>query len=170
MAGSNIFSINWPMNTFSVAFVVSSGDISGGTNVVFRHAMHLAETGVQVAIVSNPALTRKAVSWHPVSAVFSHPKLRWLDFFDASAMKFDVAIATFWITCFDLWKVNSANYVFFVQSIEFAFLSRVRPAAAQRNRRHVRSALGVHHRGEMDRTLPSAASPAGRCGGSKRHR
>jgi len=121
MAGSNTFSINWPMNTFSVAFVVSSGDISGGTNVIFRHAMHLAETGVQVAIVSNPALTRKAVSWHPVSAVFSHPKLRWLDFFDASAMKFDVAIATFWITCFDLWKVNAANYVFFVQSIESRF-------------------------------------------------
>ena len=121
MAGSNTFWINWPMNTFSVAFVVSSGDISGGINVVFRHAMHLAETGVQVAIVSNPALTRKAVSWHPVSAVFSHPKLQWLDFFAASTMKFDVAIATFWITCFDLWKVNSANYVFFVQSIESRF-------------------------------------------------
>ncbi|MBV8591466.1 MAG: glycosyltransferase family 4 protein [Acetobacteraceae bacterium] len=121
MAGSNTFWINWPMNAFSVAFVVSSGDISGGTNVVFRHAMQLAETGVQVAIVSNPALTRKAVSWHPVSAVFSHPKLQWLDFFDASTMKFDVAIATFWITCFDLWKVNAANYVFFVQSIESRF-------------------------------------------------
>jgi glycosyltransferase involved in cell wall biosynthesis len=109
------------MNAFSVAFVVSSGDISGGTNVVFRHAMQLAETGVQVAIVSDPAVTRKAVSWHPVSAVFNHPKLQWLDFFDASTMKFDVAIATFWITCFDLWKVNAANYVFFVQSIESRF-------------------------------------------------
>jgi O-antigen biosynthesis protein len=121
MAGSNTFWINWPMNAFSVAFVVSSGDISGGTNVVFRHAMQLAETGVQVAIVSNPTLTRKAVSWHPVSAVFTHPKLQWLDFFDASTMKFDVAIATFWISCFDLWKVNAANYVFFVQSIESRF-------------------------------------------------
>jgi O-antigen biosynthesis protein len=109
------------MNTFSVAFVVSSSDISGGTNVVFRHAMHLAETGVQVAIISKAALTRKAVSWHPISAAFGHPKLQWLDFFDASAMKFDVAIATFWITCFDLWKVNAANYVFFVQSIESRF-------------------------------------------------
>ena len=121
MAGSNTFWINWPMNAFSVAFVVSSGDISGGANVVFRHAMQLAETGVQVAIVSNPALTRNAVSWHPVSAVFSHPKLQWLDFFDASAVKFDVAIATFWTTCFDLWKVNAANYIFFVQSIESRF-------------------------------------------------
>jgi glycosyltransferase involved in cell wall biosynthesis len=124
------------MNTFSVAFVVSSGDISGGTNVVFRHAMHLAKTGVQVAIVSNPALTRKAVSWHPISAVFSHPKLQWLDFFDASAINFDVAVATFWITCFDLWKVNAANYVFFVQSIE----SRFYPAS-DRMRRNLIDAM-----------------------------
>jgi glycosyltransferase involved in cell wall biosynthesis len=121
MAGSNNFSINWPMNAFSVAFVVSSGDISGGTNVVFRHAMHLAETGVQVTIVSNPALTKKAVSWHPISAAFSHPKLQWLDFFDVSGIKFDVAIATFWTTFFDLWKINAADYLFFVQSIESRF-------------------------------------------------
>jgi glycosyltransferase involved in cell wall biosynthesis len=121
MAGSNTFSINWLMKTSSVAFVVSSGDISGGTNVVFRYAMHLAEAGVQVTIVSNPALTKEAVSWHPISTIFRHPKLQWLHFFDASTIKFDVAIATFWITFFDLWKINAANYIFFVQSIESRF-------------------------------------------------
>ena len=109
------------MSTPRIAFVLSSGEISGGANVIFCHAMQLAEQGAVVALISNTLLTREAISWHPISTIYEHPNLKWRDFFDASAINFDIAIATFWSTYFDLWKVKATNYAYFVQSIESRF-------------------------------------------------
>jgi glycosyltransferase involved in cell wall biosynthesis len=109
------------MNTPSIAFVLSSGEISGGTNVILRHAMQLADDGAMIGLISDKALTKEAVSWHPIAEVYKHPNLRWLDFFDTSGIDFDMAIATFWSTYFNLWKIPAANYGYFVQSIESRF-------------------------------------------------
>src|ERR1700693_2792894 len=118
---SNISSTNWPMSASSIAFIIATGDISGGINVIFCHAMRLVENGATVALISKTALTKKAVYWHSISEIYEHPNLKWFDFFDASAIKFDVVMATSWITYFDLWKVDAANYAYFVQSIESRF-------------------------------------------------
>ena len=50
-----------------------------------------------------------------------HPNLLWLDHNEALSHRFDLAIATWWRTFFDLWKVQADRYAYFVQSIESLF-------------------------------------------------
>jgi hypothetical protein len=49
------------------------------------------------------------------------PNLLWLDHNEVSSHRFDLAIATWWRTFFDLWKVQADRYAYFVQSIESRF-------------------------------------------------
>jgi glycosyltransferase involved in cell wall biosynthesis len=117
-----------------VAFVCPAADISGGVNVIFRHVMGLLEAGVQVAIVSKFNIETEQLSWHPIRAVVDHPNLLWLDFNTVSGHRFDIAIATWWRSFFDLWKIESDAYLYFVQSIESRFYplsERVLRAAAE---------------------------------------
>jgi hypothetical protein len=104
-----------------IAFICPEPGISGGINVIFRHAMELAELGVQVAIVCKTKITPAHLSWHPIGAMADHRNLLWLDYFNVADHHFDVAIATFWRTFFDLWKVKADAYVYFVQSVESRF-------------------------------------------------
>ena len=49
------------------------------------------------------------------------PNLLWIDHNEVSSHRFDLAIATWWRTFFDLWKVQADRYAYFVQSIESRF-------------------------------------------------
>jgi O-antigen biosynthesis protein len=104
-----------------VAFVCSEPWISGGFNVIFRHAMELARGGITVAIVCKTPVTAEHVGWHPIAEMADHPNLLWLDHNEALSHRFDLAIATWWRTFFDLWKVQADRYAYFVQSIESRF-------------------------------------------------
>jgi glycosyltransferase involved in cell wall biosynthesis len=106
-----------------IAFVCSEPCISGGFNVIFRHAMELARDGITVAIVCKTPVTAAHVGWHPIAEMADHPNLLWLDHNEALSHRFDLAIATWWRTFFDLWKVQADRYAYFVQSIESRFYS-----------------------------------------------
>jgi hypothetical protein len=104
-----------------IAFICPEPCISGGFNVIFRHAMGLASGGITVAIVCKTPITEAHLSWHAIAEMADHPNLLWLNHDDASSHRFDLAIATWWGTFFDLWKVQADRYAYFVQSIESRF-------------------------------------------------
>ena len=95
--------------------------ISGGVNVVFRQAMELAGREITTAIVCNAPVTRASVLWHPIAEMMEDPHLLWLDYHQAAEHCFDLAIATWWRTFFDLWKIKANRYAYFVQSIKSRF-------------------------------------------------
>lgn len=107
-----------------VAFLIDSGELSGGTNVIFRHALHAIEQGWRVTFVSPRRIERSEVQWHAIGKHYDHPNLQWLDFIGVIERHFDIAIATWWRTCYSLWKVSAERYVYFVQSIESRFYKR----------------------------------------------
>ena len=104
-----------------IAFLIMDPGISGGVNVVFRQAMELAGREITTAIVCNAPVTRASVLWHPIAEMMEDPHLLWLDYHQAAEHCFDLAIATWWRTFFDLWKIKANRYAYFVQSIELRF-------------------------------------------------
>jgi glycosyltransferase involved in cell wall biosynthesis len=104
-----------------VAFLLDGPGVSGGVNVVFRHAMELLRRGATVAIICKAPITRDDLAWHPIAEVFDAPKLLWLDYHQVTEHHFDLVIATWWRTFFDLWKIKADRHAYFVQSIESRF-------------------------------------------------
>jgi glycosyltransferase involved in cell wall biosynthesis len=98
-----------------VVFVIGSPAISGGTNVILQHAAYLAESGVDVTIATtNPDVAHG--NWHPV---LQNVKLRHVD--AVRDEQFDVAIATWWPTIYELPQLQFRHALYFVQSIESRF-------------------------------------------------
>lgn len=99
-----------------VVFLIGSADISGGTYVIFEHAVRAQQAGCEVVIVPMLPMESVAKDWHP--------GLRELEFatFDQIAERdFDVAVATWWPTVYELPKVRFRQAVYFVQSVESRF-------------------------------------------------
>jgi glycosyltransferase involved in cell wall biosynthesis len=91
---------------------MGSADISGGSYVIFEHAIYLQSTGVDVTVV--PLEPIASVSdWHPALK-----QLRFSTLGDIANIRFDLAIATWWKTVYELRNVDAAQYCYFVQSIE----------------------------------------------------
>ena len=104
------------MAGLDVAFLMGSHDISGGSNVIFEHAAGLVARGHRVAIVTAEPVDPSQLAWHA--------RARSLTFLDHAACQgrvFDVAVATWWRTVFDLPRVPARRYAYFVQSIETRF-------------------------------------------------
>lgn len=100
----------------SVCFVIGSADISGGTYVIFQHALWLQEHGIEVTII--PLLPMSAVKrgWHPAL-----DRLEFADMRNLPSKTYDIAIATWWATVFQLPKLRFRHAVYFVQSAEPRF-------------------------------------------------
>jgi len=98
-----------------ICVVVGSADISGGTFVLFQHALHLQEQGHDVTVATMYPLDVVAPDWHPA--------LRALRFclVDEVSGRFDLAVATWWKSVYELHKVDADRYCYFVQSIESRF-------------------------------------------------
>lgn len=99
-----------------IVFLIGSADISGGTYVIFEHAMRAKAAGCEVVVVPMFAMDTVARDWHPA--------LRELEFSDLdniSHRDFDVAVATWWPTVFELPKVRFRHAIYFVQSAESRF-------------------------------------------------
>jgi O-antigen biosynthesis protein len=101
-----------------VCILLGSADISGGTYVIFQHALALAERGVDVTIATLLPLADAASHWHPAMT-----RLRLVAFDELGDEAFDVVIATWWRTVYRLPQVRARQYAYFVQSIESRFAS-----------------------------------------------
>ena len=101
-----------------IIFTLGSPAIGGGTIVIFEHATRMKKEGEDVYIVTDRKISREEYSWHPLAHT-----LKWVTYDEIKKMKFDMAIATWWRTVYDLYKINANKYVYFVQSIESRFYS-----------------------------------------------
>ena len=98
-----------------ICFLLWSPDISGGTNVIFEHAIRLAQTH-SVEIITSDLIKMEQLDWFP-----SAKKLVWRTYEDIKDAEYDICFATWWRTVFLLKKVKAKHYAYFVQSIESKF-------------------------------------------------
>jgi glycosyltransferase involved in cell wall biosynthesis len=98
-----------------VLFLVGSTAISGGTYVILQHALWLADHGwdVHVAAISHH---QGEMAWHPA---LERLDIRSIDEVDGES--FDVAIATWWPTVYELPRVRARHHLYLVQSVEARF-------------------------------------------------
>ena len=99
-----------------IVFLLGSPDISGGTYVIFEHAIRSKRYGHDVSIITNEVVDNKRLDWHPESK-----NLNWYTYDDVDGITFDIVIATWWQTVFSIHRVNAKSYMYFVQSIESRF-------------------------------------------------
>lgn len=109
-----------------ICFLVGSLDISGGTYVILQHALEAHHRGERVVLVPLFAPTAATTDWHPalrelpiatVEEVADHP--------------FDLVVATWWRTVFELHKIKAKRYAYFVQSVEARFYAFDQPKFAE---------------------------------------
>lgn len=105
-----------------IAFLLGSPDISGGTNVIFEHAVRLQQMGHEVTIITEFEVEPERCTWHP-DALF----LNWRTLADSSDILFDYVLATWWQSVLSLARLRSCNFVYFVQSIESRFFPAKNP-------------------------------------------
>ncbi len=99
-----------------IVFLIGSADISGGTYVIFEHALRAQRAGCEVVIVPMFALEGVADAWHPALR-----ELEFATFDEVADRDFDIAIATWWPTVYELPRVRFRHAVYFVQSAESRF-------------------------------------------------
>ena len=108
----------------NIAFLIGSPDISGGSFVIFEHALRLVEYGHKVIMITEISLSKnkKELHWHRRAQT-----LEWLSFdkVEEQQISFDIAIATWWRTFYELHRVKSLQYAYFVQSIESKFYDSI---------------------------------------------
>lgn len=97
-------------------FTLGSPAIGGGTNVIFEHATRMAKEGEDVYIVTDRDIEPEEYSWHTDAHL-----LNWVTYNDIIGIEFDVAIATWWRTVYETYRIKAKHYVYFVQSIESKF-------------------------------------------------
>jgi glycosyltransferase involved in cell wall biosynthesis len=107
-----------------IAFLIGSPDISGGSSVIFEHALRLVAYGHKVTLITEIPLNRdkRELHWHKRAQT-----LEWLSFDQVKErqISFDIVIATWWRTFYELCKVKSLQYAYFVQSIESKFYDSI---------------------------------------------
>lgn len=109
------------LKDLSIAFLVWSLDISGGTNVILEHALYLQKMGARVTLVHYA--TETVSNWHP--ALSALKVQRPSEIVDA---EFDICVATWWRTALQLHDVRARSFVYLVQSIESRFFAQSSPS------------------------------------------
>lgn len=99
-----------------IAFLIQRSSISGGTYVVFQHALHASQSGHDVIIVTLSRQSPHAEVWHPAV-----PLLRFVPIEEAADVDFDIVFGTLWSTMLELHRLRAKRYAYFVQSIESRF-------------------------------------------------
>lgn len=105
-----------PGSPLKICFLVGSADISGGTYVIFQHAIEAVNRGHEVTIATYFPLEGAHPDWHPALS-----QLRIVSIADAGDEEFDFAVATWWRTVYELPAIRAASYAYFVQSAEPRF-------------------------------------------------
>ncbi len=99
-----------------ICFLVGSLDISGGTYVILQHALEAHLRGERVVLVPMFAPTAATTDWH--QAIRELP-IATID--EVADQHFDLVVATWWRTAYELHRVRAKRYVYFVQSAEPRF-------------------------------------------------
>jgi glycosyltransferase involved in cell wall biosynthesis len=102
--------------TTRIVFLIGSADISGGSYVIFEHALHAKRAGCDVTVVPLFDMADVAPNWHPALQELEFASLEQI-----ASRDFDVAIATWWPTVFELPRVRFRHAIYFVQSAESRF-------------------------------------------------
>ncbi len=93
----------------SVCFILGELGPSGGAGAVVRHARGLAEDhGWDVSLAL----------WPGASAAVAPPGVRIVTTDDARLLAYDVAVATWWRTAYDLFATPARRHAYFVQQFE----------------------------------------------------
>jgi len=100
----------------SICFLVGSMAISGGTYVIVQHAAYLRRQGYDVTLAVQEPFTAQTLAWHDEIAA-----LRVVPIDAARPEQFDLVVATWWKTVFELSDFKAARYGYFVQSVESRF-------------------------------------------------
>ncbi|MEW6249039.1 MAG: glycosyltransferase family 4 protein [Planctomycetota bacterium] len=112
------------MPGYEIAFLLGYPEISGGTNVILEHALGLTRHGHRVWIVTAEPIDPRRLAWKP--GVETLPLLAQAE---CRGRKFDLAIATWWRSVYDLPSVPARRYAYFCQSIESRFFTERDPDA-----------------------------------------
>lgn len=108
--------MNPGVQSYDIAILLGYPEISGGTNVILEHALGLTQRGHAVSIVTERPFDRARLAWKPAAM-----DLPLLAHADCRGRRFDVSIATWWRSVFDLPYVPARWYAYFCQSIESRF-------------------------------------------------
>lgn len=100
-----------------LCILLGSAHVGGGTFVIFQHALWLAQHGYAVTIVPHFPIGPTTLDWHPEAKA----QLVFKTFEQVANESFDLTLATWWRTAFDLHRIKSEKYGYFVQSIESRF-------------------------------------------------
>ena len=100
------------------AFLLGSASISGGTNVIFEHAVRNYNRGEEITIITEVPVDMKELDWHPEAKC-----LRWATYSEVKEEEFDCLIVTWWRTAYEAYRVRAKRYFYFVQSVESKFYS-----------------------------------------------
>lgn len=96
--------------------VVDINQISGGGNVVIEYANGLRLQGAEVYIISMVPFKKDNSLWHE-----KINQLNIVDINNAVLIDFDIVFATWWMTYFELGRINSKIYAYLNQSYESRF-------------------------------------------------
>lgn len=111
----------------TVGFIVPGLTISGGLNVIYQHALWLMDSQRwDVKIICESTDESAKNSWHEKAS-----NLGYLNYAEAKNIHFDVLIATFWSTLYQLGRFKSDHFMYFVQSIESRFYDESDPFRKQ---------------------------------------
>jgi hypothetical protein len=100
-----------------VCFLIGSPEIGGGTYVIYEHALYLQQMGWDITIVPIWPPNRESRPWHRAVE-----QLKFATIADVASEEFDLAVATWWRTIYDLLpQIRARRSCYFVQSIESWF-------------------------------------------------
>ncbi len=104
-----------------ICFLLKDLHLAGGVNVVLSHAQQLRSAGVDVTIFVKELAEGPTFSQEDLG-------VKIVNFINREKTEpFEVAIATWWESAYDLFDINAKNYAYFVQSIEDRFYSAREP-------------------------------------------
>jgi glycosyltransferase involved in cell wall biosynthesis len=108
-----------------ILFLMGSANISGGTYVIFQHALYLQRIGLNVTIAcmnfdEYKLLKRRKKHWHE-----GINKLKFIPIKNVANTHYDLAIFTWWRTIYSLPQITARLCLYFVQSIESKFYTNL---------------------------------------------
>lgn len=109
----------------SLLFVIGSTGISGGSYVILQHAQYLLERGWHVGLAARHR-EDGFTPWHPALESIEVTSID-----EAAETEFDIVMATWWPTVYDLPRLRGRHFMYLVQSVESRFYGEDTEAWAQ---------------------------------------
>lgn len=97
--------------------IIAYKALSGGVIVIFEHAYYLTlKNHYEVFLIFDTQVTDEDISWFDRATTLNK-----ISFEEARNIQFDVVIATFWKSCYEIAELKSNSYLYFNQSVESKF-------------------------------------------------